>query len=151
MTEPKEITTYSFEVVKKKGESRLYESDIIPDEDYTLAGRIFADHFRDSDKEIFSVLLLDENRKIIGINDISVGSSTRSIAEPKEIFKIALAAKAKYIIAGHNHPSGDLSPSKSDEITSYQLKRCGDFLGIQVLNSLITGIDGIPEYTEIIT
>lgn len=133
------ITSFSFNIIKEK--SALYEKNIM-DDDFALAGELFAKNFIDSDKEIFAIILLDEKKKVIGINDVSIGSLNSSIVHPREVFKVALAAKAKYIIAGHNHPSGCLWPSKEDEKTTKRLMQCGNAIGIKVLASMILGIDG---------
>ena len=133
------ITNFSFNIIKEK--SALYEKNIM-DDDFALAGELFAKNFIDSDKEIFAIILLDAKKKVIGINDVSIGSLNSSIVHPREVFKVALAAKAKYIIAGHNHPSGNLEPSKEDEKTTKRLMQCGNAIGIKVLASMILGIDG---------
>lgn len=133
------ITSFSFDIIKEK--SALYEKNIM-DDNFALAGELFAKNFIDSDKEIFAIILLDEKKKVLGINDVSVGSLNSSIVHPREVFKVALAAKAKYIIVGHNHPSGNLEPSKEDEKTTKRLIQCGKTIDIKVLASLILGIDG---------
>lgn len=141
------ITNYSFNIIKEK--SALYDENIIDDE-YELAAKIFADNFKDSDKEIFSIIMLDKNKKIIGINDVSIGSLNASIVHPREVFKVALTAHAKYIVMGHNHPSGSLMPSVEDIKTTTRLIKCGNAIGIGVLASLILGIDGnYDKYTTI--
>ena len=133
------ITSYSFNIIKER--SSLYEKNVM-DNDYALAAQIFADNFRDSDKEIFSIIMLDKNKKVIGINDVSIGSLSASIVHPREVFKVALTAQAKYIILGHNHPSGCLMPSREDKNTTNRLKKCGNAIDIKVLTSMILGIDG---------
>ena len=64
--------------------------------------------------EQFKVMLLNRANKILGIFDVSNGSSTGTVADPKLIFAAAIKANACGIILAHNHPSGNLQPSQTD-------------------------------------
>ena len=59
-------------------------------------------------------MLLNRANKILGIFDVSNGSSTGTVADPKLIFAAAIKANACGIILAHNHPSGNLQPSQTD-------------------------------------
>jgi len=52
------------------------------------------------------VLMLDQKNRVIGINNVSIGSLTASVVHPRECFKPAILSNAAAIILAHNHPSG---------------------------------------------
>jgi DNA repair protein RadC len=73
----------------------------------------------------------------VSVEVVSVGTLTRAVVHPREIFKGAIFANAKGIILAHNHPSGDPTPSDDDRTIFEMLKRAGDVLGITLLDFLV--------------
>ena len=105
------------------------------------AAEIAAKHFEDmaSDREVFSVILLDVKNRVIGINVVSIGSLSASVVHPREVFKAAILANAANIILTHNHPSGDPAPSKEDINITARLVQAGRLMDIPVLDHIIIG------------
>ena len=105
------------------------------------AAEIAAKHFEDmaSDREVFSVILLDVKNRVIGINVVSIGSLSASVVHPREVFKAAILANAANIILTHNHPSGDPAPSKEDISITSRLVQAGRLMDIPVLDHIIIG------------
>lgn len=93
--------------------------------------------FSDLDHEEFWVLLLNRANFVIGKYLISIGGLSGTIADPKVIFKTALEYNAAYIILAHNHPSGNLKPSKEDLQLTKKLVSGGEMMDIVVLDHLI--------------
>ncbi len=91
------------------------------------------------DKEHFIVLLLDTNNKLIKKETISIGTLNSSIVHPREIFRAAIKENANSIILVHNHPSGDSEPSPEDKIVHKLVRRCGNIIGIELLDFIIIG------------
>jgi len=91
----------------------------------------------DLNHEEFWVVFLDRANKVISTDRISLGGIHGTVVDPKIVFKMALDHKACGIILGHNHPSGTLSPSKSDIELTNRLSKAGEFLEIRVLDHLI--------------
>jgi DNA repair protein RadC len=116
------------EVIKINNESAVYE--LVKDE---LAG---------SDREMLLSIMLTVKNDLIGVETVSIGSVTASRTTPRDVFKSAILANAVAIILCHNHPSGDLSPSKEDIKITKQLIAAGKFLGIKVLDHLIVSNQG---------
>ena len=87
--------------------------------------------------EQFKVLLLNRAQKALGIFEVSTGSSTGTIAEPKMIFASAIKANASSIIIAHNHPSGNLVASQADIALTRKIKEGGKLLEIHLLDHLI--------------
>ncbi|MCR4956301.1 MAG: DNA repair protein RadC [Lachnospiraceae bacterium] len=70
---------------------------------------------------------------------LSVGTVNASIISPREIFIEALKEEAVYVILVHNHPSGDVTPSKADMEVTGVVKEIGDLLEIPLLDHIIIG------------
>lgn len=87
--------------------------------------------------EQFKVLLLNRANKVIGIYEVSSGTTVNTVADPKSVFVAALKANACGVIISHNHPSGNLQPSESDRKLTKDLKDAGKFLHIPVLDHII--------------
>ncbi|HWF59866.1 MAG TPA: JAB domain-containing protein [Nitrospira sp.] len=100
------------------------------------------------DREQFVVCCLDAKHAIIGINVVSIGSLTLSIVHPREVFKPAILLNSCAIIAAHNHPSGDPTPSVEDRTLTKRLREAGDLLGIRLLDHLILGEDSLYSFGD---
>ena len=96
----------------------------------------------DQDKENFWVIHLNGRHTMICVELISVGCATSSIVHPREVFRRALANGAVAIIIGHNHPSGDPSPSSEDRSLTERLVEAGKILGVRVLDHVIIASEG---------
>lgn len=89
--------------------------------------------------EEFWVLLLDAKGKWIRKEVVSQGTLTESLVHPREFFHPAIRHKAARVIAVHNHPSGDPTPSSQDLSLTQALIAAGDLLGIPLSDHLIVG------------
>ncbi|MFT9496765.1 MULTISPECIES: RadC family protein [Bacillota] len=94
------------------------------------------------DQEHFEVLFLNTKNEIIGRKNIFKGSLNASIVHPREIFREAVKLSAASIIAGHNHPSGNPTPSREDIDVTKRLVDAGKVVGIEVLDHVIIGHNG---------
>lgn len=98
--------------------------------------------------EQFKVILLNRSNKVLGIYEVSSGGITGTVADPKLIFVAALKASACGIIISHNHPSGNLKPSRPDEDLTAKIKQAGKFLDIQVLDHVIVTSEGYYSFAD---
>jgi DNA repair protein RadC len=96
----------------------------------------------DYDREAFVVLLLNTKHRIISIHIAGVGTLDSAHTGPREVFRAAILAGAKAVILGHNHPSGDPTPSPADLQITKRLVKAGELLGIPVLDHIIIGQAG---------
>ena len=87
--------------------------------------------------EQFKVLLLNRANRVIGIYEVSSGTTVSTLADPKSIFVAALKGNACGVILAHNHPSGNLSPSQADMNLTKDMVSAGKFLHIPVLDHVI--------------
>jgi DNA repair protein RadC len=91
----------------------------------------------DLNHEEFWVLTLNRKNAIINEYKISEGGITATVVDQRKIFKLALDDKSTGIILFHNHPSGNVNPSESDNQLTRKLKEGGKLLDINVLDHLI--------------
>jgi DNA repair protein RadC len=103
---------------------------------------LLMEEMRYSNKEIFSILLLNTKHDVIAIENISIGSLNASIVHPREVFNRAIKRSSSAIILAHNHPSGDPKPSGEDINITKRLIKAGTIIGINVLDHIIIG-DGV--------
>ena len=86
--------------------------------------------FLDLKQEEFYCIYLNQKKKYLDKKKLFVGTINSSIVHPREIFKEAYLLSASFIICVHNHPSGDVTPSKEDIIITKRLKELGELHGI---------------------
>lgn len=108
-----------------------------PDRVAKIANKIL--HLEDAAQEIFGIICVNTKNNIVGIHEVSRGTLNASIISPREVFKTALLHNASSIIAFHNHPSGDTSPSKEDLSVTKSLMEAGKLIDISVLDHVIIG------------
>lgn len=90
-------------------------------------------------REKVKLLILNSKNAIIRIKDISYGGSNFAVIEPKDVLIEAVKIGAPRIILAHNHPSGDITPSKSDIELTRRIKEAANILGIELLDHIIIG------------
>ena len=133
-----------------------YKSDVKPSQRPKINGskdayNVFLENWDDSKIEFveqFKVLLLNRANKALGVFEVSSGSSTGTIADPKLIFAAAIKANACGIILVHNHPSGNLQPSQADIDLTKKVKDGGKLLEIQVVDHLIITREGFYSFVN---
>jgi DNA repair protein RadC len=89
--------------------------------------------------EQFGVVLLDARRGLIAARIVSSGSVDASTADPRAIFREAILARAAGVVAFHNHPSGDPTPSTEDVAVTRRLIAAAAIVGIEIVDHLILG------------
>ncbi len=93
------------------------------------------------DREHFKAVLLNTRNGILKIVTVAIGSLNAALVHPREIFKAAVRASAAGIIIVHNHPTGDPEPSREDADLTERFARCGDLMGIDLVDHIIVGDD----------
>jgi DNA repair protein RadC len=91
------------------------------------------------DQEQLRVVLLDTKHRVIGIRVVYQGSVNQAQVRIAEVFRDAIRHNATALIAVHNHPSGDPTPSSADVTLTGELARAGELLDIELLDHLIIG------------
>ena len=135
----KRINIVSIKMVKES--SFLYQTRTIssPKDAYEM----IKERLEDSDREQFIIACLNTKNEPTNISVVSVGTLNKAIVHPREVFKTAILSNAEIIVAFHNHPSGETTPSQQDIQLTNRLYEAGELLGIKLLDHLIIG-DGFP-------
>lgn len=98
--------------------------------------------------EVFAVVFLNRANRIKHFEIISVGGMTGTVADPRIILKKALEEDAVSIILCHNHPSGNLRPSRADEEITTKIKNAAKYFDITVLDHIIVSTDGYYSFAD---
>ncbi len=103
---------------------------------------------KDNQSEVFAVVFLNRANKINNFEIISKGGITGTVADPRVILKKALEADATSIVLCHNHPSGNLRPSKADEELTAKIKEAAKYFDIRVMDHIIVSEDGYYSFAD---
>ncbi len=98
--------------------------------------------------EVFAVVFLNRANKIKHFEIVSEGGITGTVADPRIILKKALQEDAVSIVLCHNHPSGNLRPSRADEELTHKIKEAARFLDIKVLDHIIVSNEGFYSFAD---
>ena len=104
--------------------------------------------FKDQMQEYFYVIYLDNKKRVIDNKLLFKGTLNQSIVHPREVFKSACILSASSIICVHNHPSGNVEPSREDINLTKRLSEIGILMGIKVVDHLIIGYDNYFSFLE---
>ena len=96
-----------------------------------------------SDREQMVALFLDTKNRPIGRHLVSVGTVDSTPVQPRDVFRAALVSGAvNGLILVHNHPSGDVTPSRCDDEVTRLIARAGTLLGVRLLDHVVLAPDG---------
>ena len=131
----KRINIVSIKMVKES--SFLYQTRTIssPKDAYEM----IKEQLEGLDREQFIIACLNTKNEPTNISVVSVGTLNKAIVHPREVFKTAILSNAASIMAFHNHPSGETTPSQQDIQLTNRLYEAGELLGIKLLDHLIIG------------
>ena len=99
-------------------------------------------------KEYFKVLFLNQSNQILGYTLISEGGITETCADVRIILQAALLTNSVAIILAHNHPSGNLKPSRLDMEITKQVKDAAQLMRIKVLDHIILTDTGYYSFAD---
>ena len=103
------------------------------------AGAALMALLQDEPAEVFAILCVTTKYRVIAYHEVGRGTLDSVLVNPREVFTAALVAHAAAIVAVHNHPSGDPTPSSDDLDVTRRLAAAGDVLGIPLLDHIIIG------------
>jgi DNA repair protein RadC len=140
----KGITSHNIFVIKFMQEiSREFLKRQVLDKPYCRSAREVFDYLyhsmRDLKKEVFKVMFLDSQNKVVQIEDLFEGTANASAIYPREIIQRAVKHNAAALIFVHNHPAGNPQPSDNDKQITQDLVFAGHIMQIKVLDHIIIG------------
>lgn len=91
------------------------------------------------EREVFAVLFLDNQHRLIEFKRMFLGSISAVIVNPREVVKEALKQNAAAVIFAHNHPSGLAEPSKADRDITVKLADALNLVDVRVLDHIVVG------------
>jgi DNA repair protein RadC len=128
------------EVETLKGKQKISSSrDVV---------NIIMPQMRDLKTEVFKVLYLNSNNKVIEISDAATGTVNHAMPIVREIIHAALQKFTAAIICVHNHPSANVSPSAEDKKFTQELISAGKLMEIKVLDHIIIGDGTFYSFAE---
>ena len=98
--------------------------------------------------EVFKIIFLDTQNVFINEKTIVVGTIDKSYIYPRELLKEIFEHNAKSVIFAHNHPSGNLNPSKADINFTNSMRSLLKELEINLLDHVIIGTSGHYSFLE---
>ena len=122
---------------------RFREDEVISGKQKIASARevvnIIMPQMRDLKTEVFKVVYLNSNNRIIDISDAAIGTVNQAMPIVREIIHAALQKFAAAVICVHNHPSANIAPSPEDKKFTGELSAAGKLMGIKVLDHIIIG------------
>ncbi|HEX6706679.1 MAG TPA: DNA repair protein RadC [Albitalea sp.] len=98
--------------------------------------------------EVFAVLFLDAQNRLIRLEEMFRGSLTQTSVYPREVVRRAIELGAAAVILAHNHPSGVAEPSSADEFLTQTLVKALQLIDVRVLDHQVVGHGGVVSFAE---
>lgn len=124
--------------IKPEGLKIKFPADVLP----------LIRHYADRKQEHFICVSINGANEVMNVRVITIGLINRTHVHPREVFADVIAEHASAVIIAHNHPVGDLTPSKEDIIITKRIKATGEVLGVNLLDHIIFNRQGYYSFLE---
>ncbi|KDB45058.1 DNA repair protein RadC [Glaesserella parasuis] len=104
-----------------------------------LAVMYFQSELESWEREVFMVIFLDNQNRLIKTEKMFYGTINQASVHPREIIKEALKCNAAAILVAHNHPSGNCNPSEADRFLTRKIEMACDLVDIRFVDHIIVG------------
>ena len=94
-------------------------------------------HLGQRPHEVFAALFLDAQHRLVALEELFRGTLTQTSVYPREVVLRALHHHAAAVVLAHNHPSGQVAPSRADEALTQTLKAALALVDVRVLDHVI--------------
>ncbi|MFK7159574.1 DNA repair protein RadC [Marinospirillum sp. MEB164] len=129
------------EMAKRHLEAELVRGEALTSPE--AAARYLKLQLRDLPYEVFALLLLDNQHRVLRYEALFRGTVDAASVYPREVVKLVLEHNAAAVILAHNHPSGIAEPSRADEQITQRLKQALQSVDVRILDHFVIG-DGEP-------
>lgn len=136
----------ALELGRRRSSSEFLNKPVVKSS--TDVANYLTQHLKDLSYEVFAVVFLNRANKIIHFEIISRGGITGTVADPRIILKLALSQGATSIILSHNHPSGNLQPSLTDDDITQKIKQAAALIDIKLLDHIIVSEEGYYSFMD---
>jgi DNA repair protein RadC len=127
----------SLELGHRVARARLREAEVLGDP--AIVGEYLLRRLQVERREVFGFLTVDGRHRLIRSHEHSLGTRTQAPVDPADLFRKALGDGAAGVLLFHNHPSGQLEPSRDDIDLTRRLVRAGEVVGVAVWDHMIVG------------
>jgi DNA repair protein RadC len=124
--------------IKPEGLKIKFPADVLP----------LIQHYANRKQEHFLCISINGANEVMSVRVVSIGLVNKSHVHPREVFADVLSERASAVIVAHNHPNGDLKPSKEDIHITNQLKEAANILGLDLLDHIIFSAKGYYSFVE---
>lgn len=124
--------------IKPEGLKIKFPADILP----------LIQHYGDRKQEHFLCVSINGANEVMTVRVVTIGLINKSQVHPREVFADVIAERASAVIVAHNHPNGELNPSKEDIQITKRLKAAADILGLNLLDHIIFNAKGYYSFAE---
>ncbi|RYY73839.1 MAG: JAB domain-containing protein [Gammaproteobacteria bacterium] len=124
----------------------LKEGDLLTTPD--LVRNYLSAQLRHQPREVFAVLFLDNQNRLIAYEELFYGTIDGASVYPREVVKKALAKNSAAVILAHNHPSGIAEPSQADQRITQRLQDALNLVDIRVLDHMVVGDSEVISFAE---
>jgi len=134
------------ELARRYMSEKLAESDALTNSDLTrdyLRARM-----RDYQHEVFACLYLDNQHRVVAMEELFQGTIDGAAVYPREVVKRCLHNNAAAVIFAHNHPSGLAEPSHADIAITNRLKTALNTIDVRVLDHVVVGRADVVSFAE---
>ncbi|MGX5915442.1 RadC family protein [Aliidiomarina sp. Khilg15.8] len=107
-----------------------------------------ASQLRHQPREVFALLLLDSQHRLLHFAELFQGTINAAPVYPREIIKLVMQYNAAAVILAHNHPSGVAEPSGADQRVTERIKRALDTIDVALLDHFVIGTEGTVSFAE---
>jgi DNA repair protein RadC len=105
-------------------------------------------HFADQDREIFLLVLVDTQNRLIAVEEIAQGTINAASVYPREVVACVLRHHAAGVLLSHNHPSGVAEPSGADRLLTDRLRTALSTIDVRLIDHLVVGADTVTSFAE---
>lgn len=124
--------------IKPEGLKIKFPADILP----------LIQHYGDRKQEHFICVSINGAGEVMTVRVVTIGLINKSHVHPREVFADVIAERASAVIVAHNHPNGELNPSREDIQITKRLKDAADILGLNLLDHIIFTAKGYYSFAE---
>ncbi len=114
----------------------------------TAVGHYLQLHLGHKPHEVFAVLFLDSQHRLLALEELFRGTLAQTSVYPREVVLRALHHHAAAVVLAHNHPSGVAEPSRADETLTQTLKAALALVDVRVLDHFIVTAQGCRSMAE---
>lgn len=141
----REIAAATMELYRRKFADVHSDERIRQSEDIY---KIFRPKLEGLESEEFWILGLNQSLKPIGLKRISVGGLTQTVADVRIIFFELIKMKAVGFVLAHNHPSGNITPSREDRRLTSLVSKAAETMNIKLIDHVIIGAGDFYSFSD---